>query len=512
MDLVQIKREIQALIEANELPRAINALKAFLPEESAQYQAVIQLENHFNSTNVRRIRGLATDEELQLTYENLRKDLLKLVISLQNSALHNTTDTALSTDGRATRGHVLYQVPGTMQLQKESKCIIRVAFSDEVIVKNITLTAETQIKDIRVSDLMCVDLLDTNQSETFSIRTFNQKEQFVDKDDYTEWLFFVKPLKEGVYPITIKVAVIETVRGREACREIVLEEKIEIVTTQPATDLEPAFKPADYSFGFSTSSTFSDVAIDYQPSPSSNSSRKWMRPTALALAGLMAFSGVSYAAVPQEVEWLTTRYVYNSEQAYEDYIQRWEDSPKAESRVEQAYFTKAEVTQDTLDYATYIAKYPVEEKGVDVGKYAEQAYYQMAKIKQRPDAFEQYLDKFQKGQYREEVLFTVAKLKDTPTAYKRYLDEYQEEADNKYVAEVTQVLETKKEIFLEQIKRDSNRQELQALLDMNVFKQAPEKQEEAKDLLKVLPKVIEVKKKSLLQRKKYLMPLRKNCY
>ena len=487
MDLVQIKREIQALIEANELPRAINALKAFLPEESAQYQAVIQLENHFNSTNVRRIRGLATDEELQLTYENLRKDLLKLVISLQNSALHNTTDTALSTDGRATRGHVLYQVPGTMQLQKESKCIIRVAFSDEVIVKNITLTAETQIKDIRVSDLMCVDLLDTNQSETFSIRTFNQKEQFVDKDDYTEWQFFVKPLKEGVFPLTIKVTVIETLRGREACREIVLEEQIQIVTTQPATDAEPAFKPAAYTFGFSTTSTLGEVTI--KPSRTA----AWRKPVALALAGLMAFSGVSYAAVPQEVEWLTTRYVYNSEQAYEDYIQRWEDSPKAESRVEQAYFTKAEVTQDTLDYATYIAKYPVEEKGVDVGKYAEQAYYQMAKIKQRPDAFEQYLDKFQKGQYREEVLFTVAKLKDTPTAYKRYLDEYQEEADNKYVAEVTQVLETKKEIFLEQIKRDSNRQELQALLDLNVFKQAPEKQEEAKDLLKVLPKVIEQK-------------------
>jgi Caspase domain len=136
------------------------------------------------------------------------------------------------TDISIKQGTILYDVPNKMQLLQEVKCVIRIAF-DEVMAKlDYKMTQDTELKTMRVSNVMNVDLLDASQ-QAFEIRAINAKQQFIDRDYFTQWLFFVKPLKEGNYTLLLKVTLIEEINGQERPREIVLEETVSIVANLP---------------------------------------------------------------------------------------------------------------------------------------------------------------------------------------------------------------------------------------------------------------------------------------
>jgi uncharacterized protein (TIGR02145 family) len=154
------------------------------------------------------------------------------------------------------RGNILYNIPNTMEVEKESRCEVRVAFDKEALVEEIEITSDITIKDIRISNLMEVDLIDPGSTEQspFSIRTITGKEQFVDLNDFTQWIFYVKPLAVGVYPLVLKVTVIEYFHGKERKREIVLEETITVVAQMPedAPFEQSSYKEADYQFAVGT--------------------------------------------------------------------------------------------------------------------------------------------------------------------------------------------------------------------------------------------------------------------
>jgi hypothetical protein len=130
------------------------------------------------------------------------------------------------------QGTILYDVPNKMQLLQEVKCVVRIAF-DEVMAKlDYKMTQDTELKTMRVSNVMNVELFDASQ-QAFEIRTVNARQQFIDRDYFTQWLFYVKPLKEGNYTLLLKVTLIEEINGQERPREIVLEETVSIVANLP---------------------------------------------------------------------------------------------------------------------------------------------------------------------------------------------------------------------------------------------------------------------------------------
>ena len=97
---------------------------------------------------------------------------------------------------------------------------------------------------------MEVELIDPLTTENFQIRSINEKEQIIDKNDYTQWLFYVKANQEGKFPLYLKVTVIELVYGKERKKEIVLEELVHVVT-QLTAPKATAFKNAGYALSFS---------------------------------------------------------------------------------------------------------------------------------------------------------------------------------------------------------------------------------------------------------------------
>ncbi|MEM1120229.1 MAG: caspase family protein [Bacteroidota bacterium] len=160
---------------------------------------------------------------------------------------HPKTAVRLAPKSSVKTGNLLYQIPSTMELNKDTKCTVRIAFDEATLKRELDIAEEAKIKSIRVSNVMEVDLLDPLSAGTFEIRALNEKEQLIEQSDFTQWLFYVKAKKEGTFPLLLKVAVIEVLYGKERKKEIVLEERVSVVTKiEKAVVLN--FKNAGYAF------------------------------------------------------------------------------------------------------------------------------------------------------------------------------------------------------------------------------------------------------------------------
>jgi hypothetical protein len=247
------------------------------------------------------IKNILPREEFDRTVAQVNFAILELLEKIEK-------DVEISSGGPKdkTSGRILHNIPGTMSLAKETRCIIRLAYDDASLTRDFKITDDTVIQDIRIAEVMSVDLVDFNEVPAFQIRTLNDAEQFLASDDYTQWLFMVKPIIEGKFPLTLKVAVIEQIDGRERKRDIVLEKEIFIIS-QVAGEAAPA---SQASVPASTETIrFEDTNVKlnraneekYTASPSPSSS---------PAAKKVAMSGV-FAVVASIVVAMTGFFVYN---------------------------------------------------------------------------------------------------------------------------------------------------------------------------------------------------------
>lgn len=310
-ELTALKERLRQLV-VEDAGAAIRALKEALPDGTSVEDSVLSLEGRLNDANRQRLRGLISNEELQRSYNQLRAALLDLITGLELADFKAPGAGPSIPDGKT--GSILYQIPGQMQLQRETKCIVRLAYEEESLIRNIELTEETKVRSLRISQVMNVALVDPNPEETFRIRTLSAGEQFVERGDYTEWIFYVTPLAEGVFSLVLRVSVIELVLGKERKKDIVLEESIRITTGKTET-AEAGFKSAGYALSLAGGQPVSGEQIPgtevYPPAPeleipplpsrqpadsgknaAPKSRRSYMRPLAAA-AGILLLATVA---------------------------------------------------------------------------------------------------------------------------------------------------------------------------------------------------------------------------
>lgn len=259
-----IRRELRDLIVEG-IPETVKALKAVLPPNSARYQDLLLIEGRLKEANISALRGTLSNDELQLAYNQIRASLLDLINELTEADLQDAPP-SVAEPPKARSGNILYRIPDAMQLNHEHKCIVRIAVNEELLLENIELDQDVRLQSIRISDVMLVQLLDPSGEEPFHIRSVNSAEQFIDEDTFTEWLFYVKPVLEGTYPLLLKVAVLELVNGKERQREIVLEESIQIISEAVPDPEEAPLKTAAYQLNLS-GSTADDALIYAPPQP-----------------------------------------------------------------------------------------------------------------------------------------------------------------------------------------------------------------------------------------------------
>lgn len=373
--LPTLKGQLKELLLEGGMAAAMQSLRDKLPPESPRYNALLQLEAEYRELETQMIRGLLSFEQAGLQANRLRDRLLALIDGLEADDFSPQLRRSRFRQGeKVRRGHVLYQIPHTMQVGEDHRCLVRIAFDREMLLEGFRLDEHTQIREnLRVSDYMKVALVDPSPSRAFEIRTTSPPEQIVDEDDHTEWRFYVTPLVPGRHVLELKVVIMVVMEdGRTMPREKTLEESVVIVS-------EPVEAPAaGQAFKTLEENLFLGRGIEARESG--------LQAVAGALALLMLASTAAYALAPQEAAWAYARYLRNSKAAYEQYIEQYPES----RHVEAAAYRRAKVGEDPEAYEEYLTKY-------EDGKYEQQAAWEVAELTRAPIAYLRYLHEFPEG-------------------------------------------------------------------------------------------------------------------
>jgi TonB family protein len=390
--LTEIQKDLREILPQG-IDLTFQALKNLLSEGTDKYKDLILLESRYMETSRQMLQGILSNEAAQIEFNKIRKDILDFIDCLQESHLKGAS--AESGDGRPDiyNGEVMYRIPKKMTQSEEVKCIVRLAFDRKVIMENLEAEEGDVLKDLRISDVMGVELIDAGDN-AFKIRTINDTVQFVEKDLYTEWLFYVTALLPGTHPLMLKISVIEIHDGVERKRNVVLEEKVEILTTKPVGEEPMEFASAGYSIQLASGQGAVEMPGGIKgvepavPSPSAPQPSAPAPPApragnfkrmASALAGLLVLLVASWAiwsslnprndvvtinpADKIEDGWKDAKNK-NTRDAYEEFVMNNPDSEHAsEARakldsIETATWNTALASNDVAAIQAYIDAYP----------------------------------------------------------------------------------------------------------------------------------------------------------
>lgn len=249
--LPELKKDLKELITEG-IDLAIEALENFLASSAEAFNDLLLLKSRYKECNKQLLTGIVSDADAQLEFNKIRAALLQFVDSITAADLQEKEQD--QSKPAIYNGDVLYRIPDRMQKDVEVTCIVRLAFSKEELYIGLDKETHDVVKDLRISDVMGVELIDPAGSEAFNIRTYSEQVQFVEKGLPTEWLFYVKPLKAGTFPLILKISVIEIINGVERKRNVVLEEKVQIVA-------EPVPEEKDRAAGAGFNTAVAGIAL-----------------------------------------------------------------------------------------------------------------------------------------------------------------------------------------------------------------------------------------------------------
>ena len=222
---------------------ALEFLEKVLDHSSNRYNDFIQIKSRYNSLQRELLLGVIDHGTYDISRNNISKALLLLSDEITEQDL--IPEGGVVEEKEDKRGEVLYHVPDVMQLNHEEKCTVRIAFDVEQVLQDWEKSEADVIKSIRVSEIMAVSLMNVDESDPpFAIRSFSETVQFLDKDEFTEWVFYVKPIKTGRFPLVLRVSVIEMINNKEYKKDIVLEEEITVQSEAVPPAGTPEFKSA----------------------------------------------------------------------------------------------------------------------------------------------------------------------------------------------------------------------------------------------------------------------------
>ncbi len=379
--LPALRRDIQEIL-VEDLAAALNALKELLPEGSEKHRTVEELRARFNDANKQSFRGVITNEQLQLVYNQIRSAVFDLLEGLEEADFEVKEKAASAKAMAAKQGSVLYRVPHRMPLRKPTICTVRVAIDEDAILEDIVLDDEVRLRSrVEVSDMMKAELLDP-EGDVFAIRPLSEPEQLVRDTGYTQWLFSVTPRVEGEHQLLVKVSMMEfnANLGKYVPREVSILETITIVTETAVSDVEEAPMKAtgeQFTLGPEVSGeviapppavvpsapvpNFPRPSTIYTPQPAapSTASRppRGLKAVALFLAFLVTGTSATWAFTPPPTRDWWVASLKDSAEAYAGYIEKYKNSD-ATQHLEKAYFYKADKTEALRDLREYQRAYP----------------------------------------------------------------------------------------------------------------------------------------------------------
>jgi len=128
-------------------------------------------------------------------------------------------------------GNLLYHIPKEMEIDKVFICKVRIAQNRKILLEDIQETASSIIKDItKITKVMFVELIDISGGKSFNIVEGSSEEQRIENEYYTEWLFYVTPIKAGIHNLQLRLSNIKLVNGKERKKDLIFLEEVNVAT------------------------------------------------------------------------------------------------------------------------------------------------------------------------------------------------------------------------------------------------------------------------------------------
>lgn len=210
---------------------ALELLREALPTGRPKHHQVLKLIGRESYLAQQEINNTLSFEQLDVARNNLRSDVLLFTERLTL----NDFSTQLPTHPTLRPGHLLYRIPTTMRRRVRYECIIRIADTLELLRENLdALEEDYTVEPIGVSEVMEVELIDPSPAgePAFDILLTSSAEQYVDRYSYTEWVFFVRALREGRHMLLAKISVLIDVGGRERRKDLLIRREVEVTVLE----------------------------------------------------------------------------------------------------------------------------------------------------------------------------------------------------------------------------------------------------------------------------------------
>jgi len=360
------------------LPGTLVELTNALPEGGVRHIEVQQLRAKYNQANKDNRVGKLTTDEHRIEKDRIRSSTFELIRELCEDDFRASTPAKPDVGGGRRRGDVLYRVPGRMSIGKAAMCKIRVAVEEDAIFDDLELDEDVRVKNrVEVSKFMDAELIDPGNN-VFTVMPLSNRRQLIRDVGYTEWLFKVTPNVPGKHELLVKVSMMEYVKklGEFVPKEIAVLETVTIVSEEAEEDEVPAFKSTGESVLIESASGQTPVSPGTRQAAKTGKTARG-RISALLLVLLMATTTATWALTPPpKRDWWIAR-IQDQPEAYNRYINTYSNTPEAVGYVQDAYYFKAEKTDELVDWRACQRVF------ADAGKHAREVQDNIRRIESR---------------------------------------------------------------------------------------------------------------------------------
>ncbi|MFT4666868.1 MAG: hypothetical protein ACI9XB_003836 [Gammaproteobacteria bacterium] len=224
--IIEIKKTLKEKL-LDGINAVLEALLAEIPANGAKYNEVLQIKSRHKKYKSDWLSALISQDQANLEFNRLNAFLLDFIDHLEIADFDAAKESTL-TDERI--GKLCFRIPGVMLINEKSECKVWVSLDEETLLKLVEVKLGDELRDLRVSDTMGVELFDDSDQDAFKIKTYDETIQPIEKGLLTQWAFRVTPLKEGTFPLVLRIIVVVEQNGKELKKTIVLQEEVEIVT------------------------------------------------------------------------------------------------------------------------------------------------------------------------------------------------------------------------------------------------------------------------------------------
>lgn len=228
----RIKENLKQSLHSGDTEAVLEQLGKYLSEHSPKFNNLVELTSRYWAAWQRFFDKGQSSEKATRTIEKIKEKLLSFIENLTNEDIKTN-----NLDSFPENGYVLYHVPEKMKKDEMTECVVRIAPDRAALYQEFPKNYSGFVQAIPVSEVMGVefDVPETNTS--LEIYTISEPAQYLDKYNFREWIFYIKPLKTGQHSFAINTSIAKPILNRAVK-----------TTTETVDKIECEFKAVQHTF------------------------------------------------------------------------------------------------------------------------------------------------------------------------------------------------------------------------------------------------------------------------